>query len=87
MKFGVGVIGATGYIGTPYRSEIRQSPDDARIISSNTSSPPSVCEPPASQRNTPALTTAGGCNASFMPPPNRPSGSWVDLVELDAEVP
>lgn len=31
-KFGVGVIGATGYIGTPYRAEIRQSPDDARIV-------------------------------------------------------
>ena len=32
MKFGVGVIGATGFIGTPYRSEIRQSPDDAWIV-------------------------------------------------------
>ncbi len=33
MKFGVGVIGATGYIGTPYRAEIRDSPDDATIVS------------------------------------------------------
>src|SRR5262245_25274193 len=32
MKFGVGVIGATGYIGTPYRAEIRQSPVDAKIV-------------------------------------------------------
>ena len=32
MKFGVGVIGATGYIGTPYRSEIRESTDDATIV-------------------------------------------------------
>jgi predicted dehydrogenase len=32
MKFGVGVIGATGYIGTPYRAEIRQSPHDATIV-------------------------------------------------------
>jgi len=32
MKFGVGVIGATGYIGTPYRSEIRQSKEDAKIV-------------------------------------------------------
>ena len=32
MKFGVGVIGATGFIGTPYRSEIRDSPQDARIV-------------------------------------------------------
>jgi predicted dehydrogenase len=30
--FGVGILGATGYIGTPYRAEIRQSPDDARIV-------------------------------------------------------
>lgn len=32
MKFGVGVLGATGFIGTPYRKEIRDSPDDATII-------------------------------------------------------
>lgn len=32
MKFGIGVIGATGYIGTPYRQEIRDSPDDAVIV-------------------------------------------------------
>jgi predicted dehydrogenase len=32
LRFGVGVLGATGYIGTPYRSEIRESPDDATIV-------------------------------------------------------
>lgn len=32
MEFGVGVIGATGYIGTPYRSEIRACPGEARIV-------------------------------------------------------
>ena len=32
MKFKVGVIGATGYIGTPYRSEIRESSDVAEIV-------------------------------------------------------
>ena len=32
MKFGVGVLGATGYIGTPYRAEIRQAPLDAAIV-------------------------------------------------------
>lgn len=32
MKFRVGVLGATGYIGTPYRAEIRQSPGDAEIV-------------------------------------------------------
>ncbi|MFN0198843.1 MAG: Gfo/Idh/MocA family protein [Planctomycetaceae bacterium] len=32
MKFGVGVVGATGYIGTPYRKEIRESPAQARIV-------------------------------------------------------
>ncbi len=32
MKFGVGVIGATGFIGTPYRSEIRETPEDARLV-------------------------------------------------------
>ena len=31
-QLGVGVIGATGYIGAPYRAEIRACPDDARII-------------------------------------------------------
>lgn len=30
--FGVGVLGATGYVATPYRAEIRQSPADARIV-------------------------------------------------------
>ncbi len=32
MKYGVGVIGATGFIGTPYRAEMREAPDDARIV-------------------------------------------------------
>ena len=32
MKFGIGVIGATGFIGSPYRKEIRESPDDATIV-------------------------------------------------------
>jgi len=32
MKFQIGVIGATGYIGTPYRKEIRDSENDARIV-------------------------------------------------------
>ena len=32
MKFGVGVIGATGYIGTPYCAEIRECTEDARIV-------------------------------------------------------
>jgi predicted dehydrogenase len=32
MHFGVAVVGATGYIGTPYRNEIRESPDDATIV-------------------------------------------------------
>jgi predicted dehydrogenase len=32
MHFGVGVLGATGYIGTPYRQEIRESREDARIV-------------------------------------------------------
>lgn len=32
MKFGVGVLGATGFIGTPYRKEIRESPEDATIV-------------------------------------------------------
>lgn len=32
MEFGVGVIGATGFIGTPYRSEIRGCTGEARIV-------------------------------------------------------
>jgi len=32
MTFGIGVLGATGYIATPYRKEIRESPGDARIV-------------------------------------------------------
>ncbi len=33
MRFGIGIIGATGYIGTPYRAEIRESNDEnARIL-------------------------------------------------------
>jgi predicted dehydrogenase len=32
MRFGVGVIGATGFIGTPYRREIREAKDDATIV-------------------------------------------------------
>jgi|MDTE01.3.fsa_nt_gb predicted dehydrogenase len=32
MTFGVGVIGATGFIGTPYRAEIRECTDEARIV-------------------------------------------------------
>ena len=32
MKFSVGILGATGFIGTPYRAEIRNSPDDATIV-------------------------------------------------------
>lgn len=32
MKFHIAVLGATGYIGTPYRQEIRECPDDARIV-------------------------------------------------------
>lgn len=32
MKFGIGVLGATGYIGTPYRREIRETPDAAAIV-------------------------------------------------------
>jgi predicted dehydrogenase len=32
MKFQVGVIGATGFIGTPYRAEIREAADDASIV-------------------------------------------------------
>jgi predicted dehydrogenase len=32
MKFQVGVLGATGFIGTPYRKEIREAADDAAIV-------------------------------------------------------
>src|SRR4051794_10580428 len=32
MKFGVGVLGATGYIATPYRAEIRQAAGEARLV-------------------------------------------------------
>ena len=32
MKLGIAVLGATGYIGTPYRDEIRESGPDARIV-------------------------------------------------------
>ncbi len=32
MKFGIGILGATGFIGTPYREEIRQSPQQASIV-------------------------------------------------------
>ena len=33
MSFGIAVLGATGYIGTPYRSEIRAAAEQARIVS------------------------------------------------------
>jgi len=32
LRFSVGVIGATGYIATPYRAEIRAAKEDARIV-------------------------------------------------------
>ena len=32
MKWGVGVIGATGYIGSPYRAEIRDATEQATIV-------------------------------------------------------
>jgi predicted dehydrogenase len=32
MQYQIGVIGATGYIGTPYRREIRESSADTRVI-------------------------------------------------------
>lgn len=32
MLFRLGILGATGYIATPYRGEIRQSPDQASIV-------------------------------------------------------
>ncbi|MFP6899739.1 MAG: Gfo/Idh/MocA family oxidoreductase, partial [Opitutales bacterium] len=31
--FGVAVLGATGYVGSPYRKEIRECPDEAKIVS------------------------------------------------------
>ena len=33
MKFRIAVLGATGYIGAPYREEIRECPEDAEIVS------------------------------------------------------
>jgi predicted dehydrogenase len=33
MKFKIAVLGATGYIGSPYRREIRDCPEDATIVS------------------------------------------------------
>ncbi|MEE3180587.1 MAG: Gfo/Idh/MocA family oxidoreductase, partial [Planctomycetota bacterium] len=33
MKFKIAVLGATGFIGAPYREEIRECPDDAEIVS------------------------------------------------------
>ena len=32
MEFRIGVLGATGYIGTPYRSEIREASGEAKIV-------------------------------------------------------
>ena len=32
MEFRIGVIGATGFIGSPYRQEIRESGDASRIV-------------------------------------------------------
>jgi predicted dehydrogenase len=32
MPFGIGVLGATGFIATPYRKEIRESAGEARIV-------------------------------------------------------
>jgi predicted dehydrogenase len=32
MTFGVGILGATGYIATPYRAEIRAASNEARIV-------------------------------------------------------
>ena len=32
-KFRIAVLGATGFIGSPYRREIRDCPDDGRIVS------------------------------------------------------
>ena len=33
MKFQIAILGATGFIGSPYRQEIRDCPDDAQIVS------------------------------------------------------
>ncbi len=33
MKFKIAVLGATGYIGSPYRREIRECEDDATVVS------------------------------------------------------
>ena len=33
MKFKIAVLGATGYIGSPYRKEIRECKNDATIVS------------------------------------------------------
>ena len=33
MKFKIAVLGATGFIGSPYRQEIRDCPEDATIVS------------------------------------------------------
>ena len=35
MKFKIAVLGATGFIGSPYRKEIRECPDEARIVALN----------------------------------------------------
>lgn len=32
MEFQIGIIGATGYIAAPYRKEIREAPEHARIV-------------------------------------------------------
>ena len=32
MQFRIGVIGATGFIGTPYREQMREAKEDARIV-------------------------------------------------------
>ena len=32
MQYGIGIIGATGYIGTPYRQEIREASQKVRIV-------------------------------------------------------
>ena len=32
MKFRIAVLGATGFIGSPYRKEIRACPDEARLV-------------------------------------------------------
>ena len=32
MQYRIGVLGATGYIGTPYRKEMREAGDRAKIV-------------------------------------------------------